>query len=361
MIWTHLDEDLMRSRLTPPEGNVRLAIDTDAANEIDDQFALAWALCLPERLKLEAVTAAPFSFAHHLPELQAAEKALAVGQGVAETLVGGFQGWVQRLHRSGRRVKDLKLVGPAEGMELSHAEILRVFDKMRVPVAGRLHRGAERYLTDEVTPVASAAATALIDLAKSGGGPLHVAALGCLTNVASAILMAPEIIGNLVVVWTSAYPSHALQSNRPSLNLVQDVAAARVVLDCGVPHVYLPGYHIGAQLKISQPEMEIFVKGCGVIGDYLWRLYTQNPLHEMFAIEDAGRRTWVIWDLINIAWLIDPDWVPSFLTRSPVLDADLRWTHPLGRHAMREAHDVQRDEIFLHFYDTLSRHVGLPS
>jgi hypothetical protein len=63
----------------------------------------------------------------------------------------------------------------------------------------------------------------------------------------------------------------------------------------------------------------------------------------------------VIWDIINIAWLINPEWVPTYLTASPVLDDDLCWSHPTGRHAMREAYDVQRDEIFLHFYDALPR------
>lgn len=355
MIWTQLDEDLVRARLAPPVGPVRLVIDTDAANEIDDQFALAWALCLPGRLKLEAVTAVPFSFAHHLPALLATEAALSSGQAFDEALVGGFQGWVQRLHRSGRRVKDLNFVGPADGMDLSFTEIGRVFDKFNIPTTGRVFRGADRYMADEDTPVPSDAVQVIIDLAKSGGGPLYIAALGCLSNVASAILVAPEIIGNLVVVWTSAYPSSTPHSNRPSLNLVQDIAAARVVLDCGVPHVYLPGYHVGAQLKISAPEMDLFVKGRGAIGDYLNQLYTQNPLHEIFAIEDAPRRTWVIWDLINIAWLINPDWVPSYLTRSPVLDGNLCWGHPAGRHAMREGYDVQRDAIFLNFYDALPR------
>ena len=33
------DHELLR-RLSPPEGRVRMVLDTDAYNEIDDQFAL---------------------------------------------------------------------------------------------------------------------------------------------------------------------------------------------------------------------------------------------------------------------------------------------------------------------------------
>ncbi|MEZ5269381.1 MAG: hypothetical protein R2789_12765 [Microthrixaceae bacterium] len=45
---------------------MRVIIDPDAANEIDDQFALAWALMAPEALQIEAITAAPFSFGDYL-------------------------------------------------------------------------------------------------------------------------------------------------------------------------------------------------------------------------------------------------------------------------------------------------------
>ena len=117
-----LSPDLMTERLAPPRGKLRVVIDTDTANEIDDQFALAWALLSPVKLDVLAVTAEPFSFAHHLPELHAAEAAMLAGQAYPEHLVGGFQGWLTRLHAQGRRVEDLALVGPAQGMELVRPE-----------------------------------------------------------------------------------------------------------------------------------------------------------------------------------------------------------------------------------------------
>ena len=56
--------------LVPPKGPVRALIDTDTANEIDDQFALTWALLSPERITVEAIVAAPYSFAHHRQDRQ---------------------------------------------------------------------------------------------------------------------------------------------------------------------------------------------------------------------------------------------------------------------------------------------------
>lgn len=350
-----LDKELMEERLAAPVGVSRVLIDTDTANEIDDQFALAWALLSPEKMTVEAVTAEPYSFAHHRGELLRIEEALAQRQVASEHLVGGFQGWVQRLHAQGRRVSDVEFVDPAHGMELSYLEIEKIYDKLGMASSGKVFRGATEYMSAADQPVQSDAVDVIIDCAKSGSSPLYIAALGCVTNIASALLRAPEIRENIVVVWTSAYPSDAKHCNRPSLNLVQDVHASRLIFDSGVPHVYLPGYHVGAQLKISLPEMESFISDSGAIGEYLHHLYTHNPLHTMFALSDTQRRTWVIWDIINIAWLINPEWVPTMLTTSPILDSELYWQKEQGRHLMREAHDVQRDEIFIHMYDALDK------
>ena len=64
-----------RPRLAPLQSqNIlpRVVNDTDAANEIDDQIALAWALLSPAQLDLLAVYAAPFSFAHRRAALRQA-------------------------------------------------------------------------------------------------------------------------------------------------------------------------------------------------------------------------------------------------------------------------------------------------
>jgi len=344
----------MNHLLAPPQSKVRLLIDTDTANEIDDQYALAWALLSPEKMTVEAVTAEPFSFAHHRKELINAERAIDAGKPIPEHLVGGFQGWIHRLHKSGTRAEDVKFVSAAEGMELSYQEILTVYDKLGMPAGNNVFRGATEYMHSANEPIRSASVDAIIDLAKSGTEPLYIAAMGCVTNIAAALLLAPEIRENIVVIWTSAYPSNAPNCNRPSLNLVQDIHASRLMFDSGVALIYLPGYHVGAQLKISLPEMERFVKGAGDIGDYLHHLYTNNPLHTMFALEDTPRRTWVIWDMIDIAWLINPDWVPTLLTSAPILDEKLYWRKDDKRHLIREAHDIQRDEIFIDFYNKLA-------
>ncbi len=47
--------------LVPPQGKVDVVFDTDTYNEIDDQFALVYALLSQDKLNIKAVYAAPFS------------------------------------------------------------------------------------------------------------------------------------------------------------------------------------------------------------------------------------------------------------------------------------------------------------
>ena len=46
--------------LQVPEGKIDVVLDTDAYNEIDDQFAIAYLLRSQEKLNTKAIYAAPF-------------------------------------------------------------------------------------------------------------------------------------------------------------------------------------------------------------------------------------------------------------------------------------------------------------
>jgi purine nucleosidase len=354
-----LGDERMRGLLEPPDGPVRLVIDTDAHNEIDDQFTLAWALLSEDAFDIEAVLAAPYSFAHHREPLLAAYEEVRqdrLSHGPEVAIVGSYHRWAQNLIEAGTDPHDIDFVGPAEGMELSYQEILKVYELLGKDPTGLVHRGSAAYLPAPGTPLRTEAAERLIDLAMTDDErPLYVAAIGAVTNLASAMLLEPRIIERIVVVWTSSYPSYSPHSNRPSLNLVQDLPASRLLFDCGVPHVYLPGFYIGAQLTISLPDMERWVRDRGRIGAYLHELYTHNPIHRQRGITEQADRTWVIWDLITLAWLMQPEWVPTTLLRAPVLAEDLHWAHPPDRHLMREAVGIDRDAIFRDLYRKLER------
>jgi purine nucleosidase len=354
--FARLSEDSLRRLLEPPTGKVRLIIDTDTHNEIDDQYALAWALLSPDAMEVEGVTAEPYSHRHHRePLIQAFDRLAADNKAELPDQLLSYRRSALNMLSIGTSPRDIVYVDPGEGMELSYQEILKVFALLNENADGKVFRGSPTYLTSLDEPIQSVAAEFIIERALASDEPLYIAAIGCVSNIASALLLAPEILSRIVVLWTSSYPSCVSLSNVPSLNLVQDRLASQLLFDCGVPFVYLPGYYIGEQLKISLPDMELWVRGKGKIGDYLYHLYTHNPIHPMMGINDHFGRTWIIWDLINIAYLINPEWIPSRLVRSPILTDDLYFAHAPNRHWIREAHGINRDAIFRDFFTKLEK------
>jgi inosine-uridine nucleoside N-ribohydrolase len=292
-------------RLTPPTGKVEMVLDTDTYNEVDDQFAVVHALLSPEKIKLSALYAAPFF--------------------------------------------NDRSDGPADGMEKSYAEILRLLERMDVDPEGMAFRGSTRYLESRETPCKSASADDLIAKAMARGEddePLYVTAIGAITNVASAILMEPEIIRRIVVVWLGGNAYH--WPHTKEFNLWQDVEAARVVFDCGVPLMQIQVMGACSHLHTTIPEIDRYVAGRGAIGDYLAE--TVRGYHE-------NHFAWskVIWDVAAIAYLLDADWTPSYLAHSPIVTDQGTYSFDKRRHLIRSAYHVNRDAILGDLFTKLDR------
>lgn len=364
-----LTESDYRAILQPPTGRVRCVIDTDTRNEIDDQFALAWAFLSQDKLKIEGVYAAPYSFRNRLNELRTVLRLRGQEQltDAQSALYRRYIGQIERLEDQGidpdddRRVdpQGVTMVDAARGMALSYDEILIVYDKLGIPINQPVLHGSDRYLESYDNPVKSDAVDHLITLARasSPADPLYIIAIGAVTNIASALLLAPDIIPNIVVTWTAGYPTTVMNTFQPSFNMEQDMLSSQLLFDCGVPLVYFPGFHVGAQLSLSLPEMETWVRGQGAIGDYLYELYTHNSHYPFQGLNDYFGRTWIIWDLVNFAWLLQPDWVPTYLIDAPYLTNDQRWERTeQPRHLIREALDLNRDAIFRDFFKKLADH-----
>jgi inosine-uridine nucleoside N-ribohydrolase len=165
---------------------------------------------------------------------------------------------------------------------------------------------------------------------------LYVVAIGAITNVASALLMAPQIVNRIVVVWLGGNLSSWHETN--VFNVYQDVLASQVVLDSGVPLVHVPCHPVTSALLTTQSELERFVKGRGAVGDYLYDIFSAY-------YDDHFARSKELWDMGPIAWLVNPEWVETTLVHSPILTGQLTWSHDSGRHLIREARRVDRDAI----------------
>ena len=301
MNFTKLSDAKRLEMLQPPEHPVQIVLDTDTYNEIDDQFAVVHALLSPDELSVEAIYAAPF----HNNRSTSAE----------------------------------------DGMEKSYDEIIKLLEFLDLSHDSFVFRGSRAFLTDEDKPEDSEAARDMIQRAMSNAdGPLYVVAVGAITNVASAILIEPEIIKRIVVVWLGGNPLY--WSHTREFNLVQDIHAARLVLDCGVPFVHLPARGVVSHLHTTVAEMERYVQGQGKIGDYLVEIF--KDYHK-----DHYAWSKVIWDISATAYLINSSWVPTEIVHSPILTDSVTWSFDNSRHLMQVATGVNRDAIFRDLFEKL--------
>ena len=300
-----IDESVRINQLNTREGKLRMVLDTDTYNEIDDQFALAYAFLSEDKVKVEAVYAAPFN--------------------------NNRSSWV------------------ADGMEKSYQEILRLLKMLKKSPDGLAFRGSTDYLKDVKQPLRSEAALDLVQKAKRSSPeyPLYVVAVGCITNVASALLIDPQIIKNIVVVWLGG---HGLDwPNQREFNLVQDVLAAQVVLNSGVPLVITPCRPVVSHFHTTIPELGHYLKGKNELSNYLYET--------VVGYNSSNQEAWSkeIWDVVAVAWVINPSWVQTNLVHSPVLTNQVTYSADRSRHFIRMATSINRDAIFRDLFSKLSK------
>ena len=283
--------------LSVPEGRIDVVLDTDAYNEIDDQFAIAYLLRSKEKLNTKALYAAPFS------------------------------NW--------------KSTGPADGMERSYDEILKILSLMEERVD--VFKGSDRYLSDESTPVISDAARDLAERVKdySPENPLYVVAIGAITNVASAILLNPQVAENTVIVWLGGHGLH--YHDTAEFNMQQDVAAARVVMGSGAPFVQLPCFGVVSAFTVSGAELDRWLKGKNALADYL----AANTIGEAEGYAAGKPWTRCIWDVTAVAWLLnDGDrFMQSRILPVHLPAYDHHYTVSDNAHPMRYVYYINRDAL----------------
>lgn len=293
--------------LSVPKGMIDVVLDTDAYNEVDDQFAISYMLKSKEKLNTKAIYAAPF-----------------------------FNG---------------NSVSPKDGMEKSYNEIFKILS-----LAGEkfdVFRGSEKYLDDENTPVISSAAEDLVQRAKnySPEKPLYVVAIGAITNIASAILLNPDIIENIVVVWLGGHGLH--YHNTKEFNMYQDVAAARVVMQSGVPFVQLPCVGVVDKFAVSKHELEFWLKGKNPLADYL----ATNAIAAAEAYAKGRAWTRVIWDVTAVGWLLnDSDrFMQSRVIPTPIPTYDNLYATDYNGHPMRYVYSINRDSLMNDLFEKLTK------
>jgi inosine-uridine nucleoside N-ribohydrolase len=300
------DAELIK-HLKKPTRPVDAVLDTDTYNEIDDQFALAYMAKKSKQINLKAIYAAPFL--------------------------------------------NNRSTSPKNGMEKSYEEILKILTLMkREDLKPVTFKGSDRYLPSETEPVISDAAQHLVDLASkyTKENQLYVVAIGAITNIASALLIKPEIKEKIVVVWLGGH-CHDWHDTK-EFNLFQDVAAARVIFGCKVPVVQLPCMGVVSGFMTGGPELEYWLRGKNELCEYLVD-YTASQ-----ALEDVGLPTWtrVIWDVTAVAWLLNEDFMYDRMEPSPIPEYDGYYAFSKIRHPIRYVYHIKRDALFGDLFKTLA-------
>lgn len=263
---------------------IRILIDTDANNELDDQHALAYAFLNSEVFDVVGVT-------------------------VNNTWGGnGIQGQYDEAER-----------------------IIRLFDlEDKVP----LLKGADKNY-DVIAPTigqegfdGQPAVDFIIDQAmKTTGEKLVLAPVGKLTNIALAILKEPKIIDKVKVVWLGGnYPDPG------EYNLENDTTSVNPVIESGVEFEMVTvryGLPSGtAAVTVTPAEVETYLKGKGPVskntitgrhggefnsfGEYSFNLFEHAEMY-------GNPPSRALFDMAALAIIKNPQWAQKVEIPAPKL------------------------------------------
>ena len=253
-----LEKIIAHIKSTPKK---KFILDTDTDAEIDDQFAITYAMLL-EDIDILALTAAPYSYEGSDP--------------------------------------------PEVCMRESYRELVHVRDlvdpdgKMNIPC----YLGSENYLDSITSPVISEAAENIVRIVNEADDIVYIGVIGCPTNVASALLLDPSIVDKAVIVLLGGHSFNYDYCG--DFNFCQDTNAVRVIFESEVPVIFLPAVGCTDSICMSNSEVYFYLKDkAGKIGNYLCDLFD----HEECPPENSDgcqSRLRSIYDLGTVAFLHDP-------------------------------------------------------
>lgn len=203
-----------------PEGKrIRLLMDSDAANEADDPFAIVHGLLSP-KFDNRGIIAAHFGTTRSQSSMEDSYRKINV---LLEHM--GFPA---------------KLAYKGAPCALERKEVMALSEGSR-----KIIEEAMRTDTEEA---------------------LFVVFMGPLTDMAQAYLAEPWIARRLTCVWIGGgkYPEGGFE-----YNLSNDILAANIVMESNIPLWQIPR-DVYSEVIVSMAELEYRVKNCGELGEYLF-------------------------------------------------------------------------------------------
>ena len=302
----------MKSKLlfdVPEDKKLRVIIDTDAACEADDPFAIAQALMSP-KLIVKGILAEHFA---------------SVGS-----------------------------------VERSYDEIKTILDAMNIendiPVfMGEKGAKPTEYFTrnDEDEQVSPAVDFLIKEALRLDNSPLFVLCQGAITNVAVAVHKFPQILDKMTIVWIG---THGLK-NFPwrEFNAGNDVASANYVLS-RAKNLWLIPSVVYSTITVGLAELQQKVYPCGKIGRHLFENmveYNNSP-----AAGWTKGESWSLGDSPAIAVALNPDCGHYVDHEAPFINEDTSSSFGKGNPIIRIYTDVDSRYILEDFFAKLKLNYG---
>ncbi len=259
---------------------LRVIIDTDAACEADDPFAIAHAIMCP-KFEVKAI------FAEHF--------------------------------------------GQAGSMRRSYDEIMRVLDAMDKDVP--VFEGEEARLSALGPAGLSPASEFLIHEALSDDPkPLFVLCLGAITNIATALRRNLDISKRMTVIWIGGHGPDVAKPDHREFNSGNDPDAANLVMGSGAEFWQVPNDVYGS-MQIGLAEIQRRIYPCGKIGRHLFENMREYNMSEG-AWWTAGE-TWALGDSPAVGLAMQPNCGRYERREAPLFNEDTSIRREPGRPLIR--------------------------
>jgi purine nucleosidase len=257
---------LLAASLFPAQAQtpIRVWLDADTANEIDDLYALTRALTAPE-LQVVALASAQWKSSP-----VAEGNTLEASQLLNEALLG--------------------LLGKTN-LPHPRGSLVPVYWWGRDRIA---YSGAAYHLVLEARKTPP-------------GQKLTVVTLGALTNIASALMMDPSIAERMRLYWLGAEVKDGVW-NKNEFNCLNDIHALNEVLNARDLELMVMPANVSRALTFDYAATAERLRNRGRLQDFLLRRWEQHS---------PGAARWIMWDVAAVEWLLNPDLVQSTLVPTP--------------------------------------------
>ncbi|MEM9885996.1 MAG: nucleoside hydrolase [Bacteroidota bacterium] len=270
----------------------KIVLDADTGNEVDDLYAIVRALIEPswEILALNAAQwqASQWAVAESMEESYRLNQVL-IGELGLNGKIKNYRGAFDRLYDWGYSAR---------------------------------HSPATYYLMKEARKMPA-------------GEKLTVVVLGALTNVASAILIEPDIQSKIVVYWLgTTYDFEENVLRKRDFNCMMDQQALSEMLESQVEMHIIP-VSVANQMTFHYDETSTKFKSQHTLTDYL--------LNRWYMHLDGSRKERVIWDLALIEAIIHPDWAEQ---------VQVKTSKENGNRMIWYYKDIEEDKMRTDFFET---------